>query len=44
MFDILQEDVVDNNAYFQVLINNILKLFYAKVISKELDYKIGYKK
>lgn len=30
-FDILQEDVVDNNAYCQVLINKILKLPYAKL-------------
>lgn len=28
LFDILQEDVVDNNAYCQALINKILKLPY----------------
>lgn len=31
MFDILQENVIDNNAYYQELINKILKLPYAKL-------------
>ncbi|MFT3919231.1 hypothetical protein [Cloacibacterium sp.] len=31
LFDILQENVIDNNAYCQELINKILKLPYAKL-------------
>ncbi|MFV0592334.1 MAG: hypothetical protein ACK5NK_04290 [Niabella sp.] len=31
LFDIVQEDVIDNNAFCQELINKILKLPYAKL-------------
>ncbi|MGB3063352.1 hypothetical protein ACR78Z_24130 [Sphingobacterium thalpophilum] len=32
LFDILQENVINNNAYCQELINRILKLPYAKYL------------